>query len=1118
VPFSQSRICMSSSRVAWRLLLLVPNRAIVIAALAALPVSAAAQESSSKKTIDSSSSENAHANSKQKDTEPARRIPDALTFANGLLRQRKYDLAAEEYQRYLNSNPTGLDRDDARFGLGNARLFQGRYDEARHAFDEFLKAAPDGPRSLTARYRLGELSYLLGDLPAARRALETFTGGNTAHPALETAWTYLGDTCYGLEDYPRARAAYERSISAYPQGRLVDRASYGLGRTLAELGERERAVQVLEELAKKNHPEWVDRAWLQIGLIRKSDGKYVEAIDALTNLERAAPRSGLRPQARLERGLALARLERAGEAELLLRALANDTSEPLGARAALELATIELEQDHAGEALTTIEQAINRFPKSPLIPALEFRSAEALLKQNHPAEAQARFLRVAELTPNDPWADDAVQRAAQTALDRADAATAGRLAASFATKYPRSPLRNEVRLIEARAASMAGKPRDAAAILESILKASPEAAKDPAPPLAPPLGVAARYDLALAYRALGRSAEADALLAKLASESAGPVTADAKFLLGQGHLDAGRYTEAIPALEQYVAANPQGDVADFALAHLAMARLGLGQLNEAWKTLGTLSDRFPRSKALPATRLRLAEAALAAHQADRAAEQFRLVARPAPAVNAAAPLDAGTPGDATDPSLRVRARFGLGKALWELGKPADAATEFAAALELTPTGPLVPELLLARGRALEASQQGDAALKAYSSVAERFPKSEQAPLARLAHARLLGKSGQHGAAAREFQRLIDDASARDQLKAAGTTLDALYAEWGWSLVDAGEPAESDRVFTRLLKDFPESSFAADARFNLAESANLAHNFAEVVRLLDPLVAISKPDSKKTGGPSTTGPTAVPITKHPDLKADSLRRLLPAVLYRLGRSCVELRDWSAARAALDRLAHEFPDSPYRREAIYLRAEAALQGGDAAAALDGFAAILKEPPASSDPKSWIPAVRLKQIQCWVALKQWKLALEAAKELTAALAPDDPIVAELDFASGQGLLGLARLEEARAAFQRVIDRHGKTELAAQALLMHGEAYFHQDQFHEALRDFLKVDILYNAPRWQAAALLEAGKVYERLDQWADAAETYGRLLTRFPNEPIAEDARLRRAAANGRAASTP
>ena len=71
-----------------------------------------------------------------------------------------------------------------------------------------------------------------------------------------------------------------------------------------------------------------------------------------------------------------------------------------------------------------------------------------------------------------------------------------------------------------------------------------------------------------------------------------------------------------------------------------------------------------------------------------------------------------------------------------------------------------------------------------------------------------------------------------------------------------------------------------------------------------------------------------------------------------------------------------------------------------------------------------------------------------------------------------------------------------------MRGETYFHEDRLREALREFLQVDILYDAPRWQAAALLEAGKVYERLDQWADAAETYSRLVARFPQDPDAAD----------------
>ncbi len=119
----------------------------------------------------------------------------------------------------------------------------------------------------------------------------------------------------------------------------------------------------------------------------------------------------------------------------------------------------------------------------------------------------------------------------------------------------------------------------------------------------------ARYELALAYRALGRTAEADAILSRLAESAKSPIAADAQFLLGQDHVEAGRYAEAVGPLEKYLSSNPRGDVAEFALAHLAVAQLGSGRAAEAWKTLAVLVERYPRSEALPRARLRLAEAA-----------------------------------------------------------------------------------------------------------------------------------------------------------------------------------------------------------------------------------------------------------------------------------------------------------------------------------------------------------------------------------------------------------------------------------------------------------------------------------------------------------------------------
>src|SRR5208337_908742 len=117
---------------------------------------------------------------------------------------------------------------------------------------------------------------------------------------------------------------------------------------------------------------------------------------------------------------------------------------------------------------------------------------------------------------------------------------------------------------------------------------------------------------------------------------------DAQFLIGQEAVEQGHFAEAIGPLRQYLNANPQGEVADSALAHLATAELGLRHPDEAWKTLIQLADRFPQSKALAPARLRVAEAALDASQNARAAEQFQLVLNSDP-VAAVGPAAAGKP-------------------------------------------------------------------------------------------------------------------------------------------------------------------------------------------------------------------------------------------------------------------------------------------------------------------------------------------------------------------------------------------------------------------------------------------------------------------------------------------
>jgi TolA-binding protein len=987
------------------------------------------------------------ASEKPTSAEGSEPVPEALNFANGLFRDRHYAQAAAEYERFLKTNPPPAQAAEARFGLANALLFLGKYPAARKQFEDFLDQAPEHTNAPTALFRVGETAYLMGDLPAARKALESFTADHPGHRLQETAWPYLGDVCRRLGDLPAARRAYEQALTDHVQGRLVDRARYGLGQTLAALKETEAALKVFEELASGGSADWSDKARFRVGQIQAEAGHFAEAVAAFEALERDHPRSPLVPEARLRRAEALARLGQHAEAEALLRPLLADASPTLVTQAAYALGVAQLERGQTAEGLATLDAAYRRFPRAPLAPALLFQTAEAALRQGKPNDARARFLKLAETYPKDPWADDALYQAARLALQAHDFNAAKTQAAALVTRFPDSPLRAEARLIEARAALDAGQPKVAIALLQTMLTADKPS---------PATTEAARYTLGLAYRADGQADKAAEILDALAKTPSALTSTDAQFLVGQAHFEAKRFAAAIAPLEQYLAAKSNGDVADHALAYLAQARAELGQTDAALATLGQLVNRFPKSKVLAPTRLNLAETLYNAKQYDRAASLFRKAA------------------ETDDPKLQTRALSGLGWSLLQSGKPADAAAAFRDRLKIAVDDPTASEDALALARALEAGGQTDEALAAFAWVARQFAQSDQAGPALLARARLLVKTKHPEEAARAFAAYVEHPP-----KGQTDSLDTALAEWAWALLDADKVAEADEVFARLLRDFPKSPRAADARLNLAESAYQAQKYDEVIRLLEPVVAETS-------------------------KVEPV--LLQSALYRLGRTDVERKDWPAAARLFDRLITDYPNSTFCREARFWRAEVAFQQDDTKTAEALFAALIADTPANaSGPEPWIRTAKLREVQCLVLLGRWKEALAHADALEAE-APDLPQKAEIDYARGRALQGLARFDDARAAYQAVIDARKGGELAAKAQLMRGETYFHQKNYPEALREFLKVDLNHNAPKWQALGLLQAGKVYEQLAQWSDAALTYQKLLEKFPKDPNAAEATRR------------
>ncbi len=992
---------------------------------------------------------------------------DGLTFANGLYRNRRYDLAAEEYERFLRgaraAEATDTQIADAWFGLGNSRLFLHKYKEARQAFEGFVKAAPNHPNAPLARYRIGEAAYVLGDLPAARQSLETYTSdGQGDQRFLPAAWTFLGDIATRSGDLDSARKSYENALGGEIKGALASRARLGLGRVLAAQGQSAPALAVLRELIATGGPEWLDKAWLQIGQIESGSGNYDRAVEALETLEKSSPRSPLLAEGRLERAEALIKLNRRDEAEALLRPLASDPQAPLSIAASDTLGILLLAAGQPAEALTVLDAALGRpGAAGATATALRFHAAQAALAAGKTTDARARFAAIARDEPKSSWADDAQLRAAALALDARDYASARDLAGSLPTTYPDSPLHADAHLIGARAALGLNQPKDAITILTACLA-------DDKP--SPTVKQAATYNLGLAYQKDGQPEKAAELLGQVAAAPAAPgvgtgaAAANAQYVLGQTDFEAGRFAEAIPALTKYLDAKPQGDVADHALARLAQSQAELGQADAADATLAKLTTGWPTSPTLGATRLRLAELALDRQQFDRATPLFRQLADSKP----------------TDPAIEARAWSGLGWSSFGAHQPVEAIAAFDSLIALAPDQPLALDARFIRARAFEDAKQTDQALTAYQDAIKRHPDAPQAGPASLALARLQMTAAQPAAAVETYKTVADR-----YLPTVGVPEDDVLFEWGRALLDAGDLAAADTVFERLLAGFAAGSHANDARFILAESAFANHKPDRTVELLKPIVAAG----------STAGPD-----------------LIEPALYRIGMVEIDRRDWTAAASAFDRLLTEFPTGPDVREARFRRAEVAYQAGDPKQAEADFTNLINEPSSQNEPKGMLSIARGRLVQLAVQQNRWDDALALADAWTASV-PDpqaEPIAPEVDYARGRALQGKARFDDAREAFDRTITARPKSELAARAQLMRGETFFHQEQYRDALREFYRVVIQYNAPEWQATALLEAGKVHEKMNQWQEAAETYEKLRTQFPTDRNVAEASRRLEAA--------
>ena len=216
-------------------------------------------------------------------------------------------------------------------------------------------------------------------------------------------------------------------------------------------------------------------------------------------------------------------------------------------------------------------------------------------------------------------------------------------------------------------------------------------------------------------------------------------------------------------------------------------------------------------------------------------------------------------------------------------------------------------------------------------------------------------------------------------------------------------------------------------------------------------------------------------------------------------------WDRVAAVMNQLVQESPDSPLRLPAEYWIAEAAYRQGHFDEAGKRFGALSGRIAGRKD--DWLAMIPLAPAQTLAQKKQWADAQAIAGRIATDY-PDFREQYEVDYLLGRASAAQADFTGARRFYLKVVrsSTGGKTETAAMAQWMIGETYFHQENYPAALREYLRVEILYSYPRWQAAALLQAGKCQEALGHPKDAADLYARLIKLYSNTEFTEEATRR------------